>query len=581
MSMALSLARRAIFARRLCVVAFAASLYSRCDAVVVSHPARGQHPQHPSETTENLYENSSMPITGVSGEGAVGAAGADHAAETKVAVSAKPIEEHVEDQRFSAEDMLPLAIAALRALGHRVRHDARMFAVATTTEHKFAVVMLGMMFAVFGLGSCLPRKGKQKGSGVARPPHNRNPSVECNPSVYVPVGEQLDVGLRLYHSLRGAHGLYKDKLFLEEAMPSTGMLSTAATGFGFVSLVLMTERGLLKREQALAMASKTLQSLKGDTPGFCITRSANGFMAHWPDDSGHSDGEISTVDTAILVLGALFAGRYFQDPCLDSLVQEVAMSVSWADAYVHRPGGVAGMYLKMKRDGSGTGLTLPFNEYYLLAFCGAVVECQLQGQPGEAYSFFREVFSEPPTARRCRRSYRGIELLTDCPQRFLPSFVVQFCFYLSGHFAGNEGYRRLTQNAAEADELFWENAVGGVRCPWGSGAGAYPENFPRDSHGYKAAAIDGNSALVYSAPIVAGFLPFKPEGARLLQLWFGANDACKYSLPSGEHVLWRASIRHKQWRAPTIEAVDYATFLLGCGCHVLGEELFDRCRPDL
>ena len=183
-------------------------------------------------------------------------------------------------------------------------------------------------------------------------------------------------------------------------------------------------------------------------------------------------------------------------------------------------------------------------------------------------------------------------LLTDHSERFLSSFVVQYCYYLSAHFASSGHYARYFVAAARADQLYWKlaapSAAGGV---WGCGAGAYPSDIRNGPYGYHACAIDDNAALVYSAPVVAGFLPTVPETAELLLHWRARGDACCYettvTTPSAvggsaqEHavhhvMLWRASLTHPEWRAPTIEAVDYAPFMLGCAAHVLGHDFFRK-----
>jgi len=391
---------------------------------------------------------------------------------------------------------------------------------------------------------------------------------------------QLDAGLRFFLSIRNCHGLYFDKVVLGGG---SSPLSTAATGFGLVALAISAERHLLERAAAMRLALQTLRSIRGGS-GFAIARSTNGFMAHWPDDHGNADGELSTIDTAILVLGALFVANYFAESDeLKTLAVSLATSVHWADACIDADEqGLAGMSLQIAPDGCGHGVTRPFNEYYLLAFCGAYVETKLLHSPhGRASQFFWRHFAEPPPTRS---NYWGHELLSDHPERFLPSFVVQFCFYLSGHFHQSEKYREFMQNAAKADKLYWEkaNPSGSV---WGCGAGAYPENFgenPDDPYGYKATAIDENHALVYSAPILAGYLPFHPEeNGKKLEDWHRMDDCCKYALPSGEAVLWRASVNHPHWRPPSLEVVDFSTLVLGLAHQVLGEAFFVKHAPVL
>mmetsp|Transcript_15801 Transcript_15801/g.37182 ORF Transcript_15801/g.37182 Transcript_15801/m.37182 type:complete len:522 (+) Transcript_15801:55-1620(+) len=414
------------------------------------------------------------------------------------------------------------------------------------------------------------------------------PQPPAQPGPPESIEEQLDAGLRFFLCMRSpSHGLYRDKLMFSDRNFDAIPISTSATGFGLIALAISVARGLVSRDSALRLALETLRSLRGG-PEFAIVRSANGFMAHWPDHSGNTTGEISTVDTAILVLGSLFASNFFADDEFQSYAHSLATSVYWADALVEScPEGRPGMHLIISADGSGSPhLTRPFNEYYLLAFCGAFVEKELRHmERGKCTRFFEENFQRPPTTTR---NYWGDELLSDHPGRFLPSFVFQFCYYLSGHFAGSSEYVEFFKSAAKADLLFWKKAHPlGEDCEvWGCGAGAYPERFgenAEDPYGYKATAIDENQELVYSAPILAGFLPVCPDGEDIkgkLERWHKSGDACKYDLPNGEALLWRASVRQPEWRAPSIEVVDFSTMVFGCAAHVLGMEFFHKYAPN-
>lgn len=228
-------------------------------------------------------------------------------------------------------------------------------------------------------------------------------------------------------------------------------------------------------------------------------------------------------------------------------------------------------------DGVGFGITRIFNEYYLLAYCGAAVEVR-SGARGAATAFYERHVARASQAPA--RSYWGHGVLVDSPHFFLSSFITQYCFYLAADFANSATYKEFFKQAAQADKLWWQKAGvpperGGV---FGLGAGAYPSSWPASPYGYKACAIEDNDARVYSAPSVAGFLPVDDDAAGLLQRWHTQGDDCRYQLPSGHTLLWRASLTHPTWRAPTVEAVDFAPMLLGCAYKVLGEEWFKDFR---
>ena len=220
-----------------------------------------------------------------------------------------------------------------------------------------------------------------------------------------------------------------------------------------------------------------------------------------------------------------------------------------------------------------------------------------------ASAFFYTHLNTPPSITM---NYWGHQVLSDSTTRFLPSFITIYCYYLSNHYLSSNAYVSYTASAAYADSLYWQNAApaaNAARGVWGSGAGAYPSAYPsnrNDPYGYHACAIEDNGALVYSAPMMAGFLPVlaassSPSKAstidRLLS-WRDEGDACRYTIPSttrmveesgvdNHTVLWRSSVRYPDWRPPTIEAVDYAPFILGLASEVLGIGFFQSHAASL
>jgi hypothetical protein len=111
--------------------------------------------------------------------------------------------------------------------------------------------------------------------------------------------------------------------FWETADPGTGLVndrannfesddytaaSTAATGYGLAALAIGVEHGWLDRSEAAARAQTTLRFLLTTMPH------QHGWMFHFTDKrSGqrHWDSEFSSIDTALLVAGALVCGQYF------------------------------------------------------------------------------------------------------------------------------------------------------------------------------------------------------------------------------------------------------------------------------
>ena len=212
----------------------------------------------------------------------------------------------------------------------------------------------------------------------------------------------LDESINFFARYRLPSGLYLDKLpttggHVDSTQPNA-QKSTSAAGFGLIALCVGAERDLYTIESALQCASHTVAAVSQ------IKCTRNGFMLHWCDGQGRS--EFSTIDTAICVLGALFAGNYFKAKSPHSeaarsfaeRVRVLSEGIRWEDALIDSHEGAPGMFMTMSVDGVGQShsVTRIFNEYYLLALCAAVVEGR-GGLPGRATEFFYSHFDEPPS----------------------------------------------------------------------------------------------------------------------------------------------------------------------------------------
>ncbi len=114
--------------------------------------------------------------------------------------------------------------------------------------------------------------------------------------------------------------------FWYEANPATGLVrdrsqpgsasSIAAVGFGLTALGIGADHGYVTREQAAARTLTTLETLWNapQGPETSGTAGYKGFFYHFLDAAtGLRDGtnELSTIDTALLMAGVLYAGEYF------------------------------------------------------------------------------------------------------------------------------------------------------------------------------------------------------------------------------------------------------------------------------
>lgn len=125
--------------------------------------------------------------------------------------------------------------------------------------------------------------------------------------------------------------------FWLEANPDNGLIrdrstpdspsSIAATGFGLAAIPIGVERGWISADAGYARALTTLQTFaNGGVQG------EHGFYYHFVDmQTGRRvwQSELSSIDTALLLAGALAAGEYFADTDVQRLAEELYAAVDW------------------------------------------------------------------------------------------------------------------------------------------------------------------------------------------------------------------------------------------------------------
>ncbi|MEO1712024.1 MAG: T9SS type A sorting domain-containing protein [Bacteroidota bacterium] len=267
------------------------------------------------------------------------------------------------------------------------------------------------------------------------------------------------------------------------------------------------------------------------------------------------NSEYSTIDSGILTSGALFCKKYFCEN--DSIAKYADLlweSIDWSKSIQDPTTG--GIFLEMLENGEGKpgAVTLPFNEYMIVAWLAMQQEMD---NPGPATELWNNHYADPlnlPTS-----DYQGISVLSDNPNNFLSSFVFQFPYYLCHHFTTDTDYLAFFDHARRADSLWWENENVGASYQWGLGAGS--SNLPG---GYHPDAINNNPTHMYSPHIIAGFLPVYQEGAMdLLELY--QNGEGIYTLPNAnaDTILWRKSLDEPAWHSNELQGIDYSSMLLG------------------
>lgn len=111
-----------------------------------------------------------------------------------------------------------------------------------------------------------------------------------------------------------------------DGRPSKSPASIAATGFALSAWCIADRRGWLPRGEALQRVRKTLNFVATEVP------QKRGWLYHFIDArDGHRvwNCEVSTIDTALFLQGALEAREYFDDPKVTQLVDELYGRIDW------------------------------------------------------------------------------------------------------------------------------------------------------------------------------------------------------------------------------------------------------------
>ena len=111
---------------------------------------------------------------------------------------------------------------------------------------------------------------------------------------------------------------------IPDRAPSNGLASIASVGYGLTAIPIGIKNGWITYEEGYQRALTTLQSIKN-------LERVEGFFYHF---YSHKYGivstgsEVSNIDTAILLCGALFAGQYFGGE-VDKVANEIYDEVNW------------------------------------------------------------------------------------------------------------------------------------------------------------------------------------------------------------------------------------------------------------
>jgi hypothetical protein len=364
--------------------------------------------------------------------------------------------------------------------------------------------------------------------------------------------------------LRLPNGIYRNVLDLRGRPVSSS--STATLGVGLISLCINHELGRdpAARDKALqslrAINGKADIQIKRDPEsGFFVHFFDNeegsgkseiqikrdpesGFFVHFFDnEEGSGKSEISTIDTSIMMSGAICCRNTFNDDEINKEVDKLFFSIKWTDAVANRE---KMQYYTIVNGGVGSTRTLLFNEYLILAWLCDEYERALEGS-----SDLMPDIADLPTM-----NYKGIEIPTEPRQHPLSSFVIQFPFYMCDPCANDPLYLEYMIAYAKADELACRKAYG-KKGYWGCGAGQMPAKK------YVASNFLNNPGSVVSPRIIAGFMPVYAPAVETI-LTYAGKLSRRLETDAGI-LLPRFSMEEKAWQPDRIESIDFSSMLFG------------------
>jgi len=377
----------------------------------------------------------------------------------------------------------------------------------------------------------------------------------------------LSNSIEFYRLLRNSRGVYSDKLEINRG--PIDVCSIASIGKGLVSLCIADSLGYIN--DAEDQVIETLEAMLGfdKVNGFDPARNPNnGFFRHWIDMNNGTrawNSEYSSIDTGILVSGALFCKTYFsRNEEIGFLADSLYLSVDWESAIANPATGA--LYMTFEESGKGELVITPFNEYMIVAW---LAKNDFRDS-GRALTSWNNSYGD--IAGLPKKDYGDYTLLTDNPGSFVSSFVIQFPYYLCFYFRKDQDYLYYLEQAMFADKQWWRDNTDAPDYIWGLGAGEVPGG------GYHADRINDNPNKICSPHIIAGFIPVDTLCYNdLLQLWDHSLGIYELPKASNSKILWRFRYNNPSQKAAYCQGVDYSTMVFGLASHpsLLGTAFFD------
>src|SRR5215510_13349618 len=156
-------------------------------------------------------------------------------------------------------------------------------------------------------------------------PHISSESTNLHPADDLLAELEKRACLFLYEQADPKTGLVKDRA-IHSGTDTHTISSIAAVGFALSAMCIAHANGFLKRSDAQSRVQTTLEFLSRRMPH------EHGFFYHFVDMHTAERAfrsEISSIDTALLLLGALHARAYFDSKPIRQLATEIYERVDW------------------------------------------------------------------------------------------------------------------------------------------------------------------------------------------------------------------------------------------------------------
>lgn len=270
-------------------------------------------------------------------------------------------------------------------------------------------------------------------------------------------------------------GLVRDSLTLSPGDPAFHPATPDAGGFALLALCAADEVGTAAGAEAAA--EFILRAYAGHQLGVTPARNAKGHWWHWLDitsgqpAAGWGNDQYTTIGSALLVAGALFAKNHFHDNANIAAYADEMFATTEFDAAIH-PSLDGRVYLAMDAAGNEwIGSLRPWNEYML------IVSLALRQPVNTRAQAVAWRWLDP--ANVPKSMYVDIELITDGAGAYPPAFWVHQQHFFNADFASNPAFERYMAAHQRADELY---CVAGLSQPYRYGltAGVSPTGYTAD-----------------------------------------------------------------------------------------------------